>query len=214
MTKYYVKVLILCSLLICITFGEEAVPNEEICYTDHNNLNETTCFVPPSYDSSDTTSIDMDHAPIMLSNITAKSLLSILNTTDNFMFVVFYDNTTLFSTKFIFSFKEAIKKVHKTNFNVLYATIRKQDEYKFSVENNINNDVGLRVFIPGLERLKLQFEYSLRTLSSLLEPQRQEMLTKYEESRPIEARARRAYNMIIAANQMQDQGKLAEAGAK
>ena len=85
MTKYYVKVLILCSLLICITFGEEAVPNEEICYTDHNNLNETTCFVPPSYDSSDTTSIDMDHAPIMLSNITAKSLLSILNTTDNFM---------------------------------------------------------------------------------------------------------------------------------
>ena len=42
----------------------------------------------------------------------------------------------------------------------------------------------------------------------------QEMLTKYEESRPIEARARRAYNMIIAANQMQDQGKLAEAGAK
>eukprot|EP00943_MAST-04B_sp_MAST-4B-sp1_P001615 g1615.t1 len=121
----------------------------------------------------------MDHAPIMLSNITAKSLLSILNTTDNFMFVVFYDNTTLFSTKFIFSFKEAIKKVHKTNFNVLYATIRKQDEYKFSVENNINNDVGLRVFIPGLERLKLQFEYSLRTLSSLLEPQRQEMLTKY-----------------------------------
>ncbi len=162
-----------------MTFAETSVPNEEVCYTDHNNLNETTCFVPPSYDSSASTSIDMDHAPTMLNNITAKSMLSILNTTDNFMFVIFYDNTTLFSTKFMFSFKEAIKKARKTHFNVLYATIRKQDEFRFSAENNINNDVGLRVFIPGFERLKLQFEYSLRTLNSVKEPQRQEMITKY-----------------------------------
>lgn len=159
--------------------AETTVSNEEICYTDHNNVNMTTCFVPASYGSSAMPSIDMEHAPKMLSNITARSLLTILDTTDYYMFVIFYDNSTLFSTKFIYSFREAIKKVHKANFNVLYATIRTQDETKFSSENNINNDVGLRVFIPGLERLKLQFEFSLRTLSSVKELQRQQMLTNY-----------------------------------
>ena len=36
----------------------------------------------------------------------------------------------------------------------------------------------MRVFIPGYERLKLPFEYSLRILNSLKEPERQSVLTR------------------------------------
>ena len=187
--KYYILSIV---VFLFLATGSIAIESEttatgsttsdyQICYTDHNNYNETTCFDPEDYDasSSNANSQEKNNKGVrVLSNITADSLLSILNSTENIVFVIFYDNSTLFASKFIYSFEHAVSKLYKTNLNILFATMRKHDEPLFAHANNINNDVDLRVFIPGYERLKLPFEYSLRILNSLKEPERQSVLTR------------------------------------
>ena len=150
--------LLLYSFLVTVVYAEATSPSSSrVCYTDHNDYNETKCF-DHSLASKDIANVKK--SPTLMSNITANSLLETLNTTESVVFVVFYDNTTLFSSKFIYSFTHAIKELRKTNLNPLFATMRVSDEPRFAAVNGINNDVDLRIFLPGYERLKFPFEIS------------------------------------------------------
>ena len=55
----------------------------EVCYFNHDNYNQSNCI----------SQVEGATGKI-LSNITADSLLTILNTTNSMVFVAFYDNTT------------------------------------------------------------------------------------------------------------------------
>eukprot|EP00944_MAST-04C_sp_MAST-4C-sp1_P001277 g1277.t1 len=132
-----------------------AVENDpEVCYFNHDNYNQSNCI---SQVAGATGKI--------LSNITADSLLTILNTTNSMVFVAFYDNTTRAARPVLQGIEGALNKIDtRRSTNTLFATMRISDEKKFATANNVNNDVSVSIFLPGYERLILPLKFSLRTL--------------------------------------------------
>ena len=146
-----------------------AVANDlEVCHFNNDNYTQSNCI--SQVESA---------AGKVLSNISALSLLTILNTTNTMVFVAFYDNTTSAARLVLQTMEGALKKIDtRRSTNTLFATMRISDEKKFAKANNVHNDVSVSIFLPGYERLILPLDISLRTLLMNEEKTREKMFVE------------------------------------